>query len=324
MGFFRIPISLTRFVSHKLFIFLQCSHRLDLLQLAGCLSSPGDQSSSNPIGAKISSPTKSSQNHQDRNSSSVEKNTGDDVPDLKDFALSPKIKASGSTAPTVAENLAVPESVPSTSKEVNVGYKVNADSKTVVSTTNRDTSQNRNSSSESLYLQPFTPATSGLSRAPLSTGSEYAQRSRSSSLFVPPHPEERRSQQAAEDSRWRTMTLHADELAPPKGQNSQSNGSKRVHADVDDASPEPVFSPLNDNPQAVLKRRKKDIDAKRVRVAEFQKRRDEAKHARVEAKKKAEEHQVRHAPHIESEAHLTIHSESFKSSGLALTSKSRR
>lgn len=195
---------------------------------------------------------------------------------------------------------------------------VNADSKTVVSTTSRD------SSSESLYLQPLTPATTEASRGPLSTGPEHPQESHSSHPFITPHPEERRSQQTTDDSLWRTMAMHQDKSAPQKGQDSQSNGSKRVHADVDDATPRHVFSPLDDNPQAVLKRRKKDIDAKRVKVAEVQEKRDEAKRALVEAKKKAEEHQVRRPSRVESKAQLTSRSEPFKSSGPASTSKSKR
>ncbi|KAI4125895.1 MAG: hypothetical protein LQ347_005192 [Umbilicaria vellea] len=113
---------------------LQCLQRLELLRLAGCLSSQGDQSSSNPTRAITSSTPKSSANHQSHNSSSVENNTGKDnigLRDAEDFTLLPKFGASGSIAPTVAENVAEPESVPSTSRELGVGHVVNADSKTV-------------------------------------------------------------------------------------------------------------------------------------------------------------------------------------------------
>ena len=119
------------------------------------------------------------------------------------------------------------------------------------------------------------------------------------------------------------MAVHQDEPAPLKEQGPQFRGSKRAHADIDEASPESVSSPLDGNPNAVLKRQKKDVDAMSLKVAELQKKGDEAKCAREEARKKAEEHQVRHPLPIKSEPRLTVCSETFKSSGLTSQGYSR-
>ena len=199
------------------------------------------------------------------------------------------------------KNSAAQDSVPSSSIEFDIEHNVSANSKTVVGNSDRDISRNRTlSSSESLSLQPFTPATSALSLGTLPTRSENPQRRRSGSLFLMPHPEERRSQQTTDSSLWSTMALHQDESVPPKGQQTQHNGSKRAHVDIDDASPEPVSEPFDNKAQAILKRRKKDIDAMRVIVAEVEKKRDEAKRAREEARRKAEEHQERDPAQVDS------------------------
>ena len=220
---------------------------------------------------------------------------------------------------------AAQDSAPSSSREFDIEHKDSANSKTVVGNPVHDISRNRTlSSSESLNLQPFTSATSEPSLRTLSTGSENPQRRFSGPLFLTPHPEERRSQQTTDSLLWSTMALHQAESVPPKGQRTQRKGSKRAHVDIDDASPESVSKPLDNNPQAVLKRLKKDIDAMMAIVAEIEKKRDEAKRAREEARKKAEEHQVRHPAQVDPEARLKVYSESFKSSGPASKSYSRR
>lgn len=283
---------------------------------------PDYQTSGSPTRAAAPFTPKPSLNYHYHKAFSVENDTTDN--NTKSPHLTPKIEGCGSTTPIVAENSAAPENVPSPSIEVDVEDVVIADSKTDV-TSNRDISRHRSlSPSESLYLRPFTPALSEPSLGPLSTRAEHPPRSPSSPLFMTPHPEERRSQQATDDSLWRTTAMHQDQLAPPEGEQPQLNGEKRAHMDDDDATSQPVSSPLDNNPQAVLKRRKKDIDAKRVRVAAIQKRRDEAKRARVQAKKRVEEHWVGHPSYVESRARLTINSEFFRSSGTASTSESRR
>ena len=308
----------------KTFTCILYLYGLESLQAAGLLHLDNQANELSPTSGTTPSTLELSLNYH--KSSSIKNNTSDDKPEvlvLKDFAIPPKIKASRSPAPIVAKSFAAPESVPSPSVEFDVENEVNADSQTVVSTPNRDISRHRNLSvRESIYRHPFTPATSEPSLGPLSTGLGIPQRGPSSPLFLT--PQERRSQQATDDSFWRTMAVHKDDSALPNGHQSQYKGSKRAHMDVENASPESVSSPLDDSPQAVPKRRKKDVEAMRAKVAELQKKRDEVKRAREEAKKKAEEHQVGLHLMLESKARLIVYSESFKSSGPTSRGYSRR
>ncbi|KAA6407426.1 MAG: hypothetical protein FRX48_08669 [Lasallia pustulata] len=309
--------------------FLYRSH--ESLQAAGFLHLSDGQTngiSPSPYLTKATTPAspKPSLNHQ-KISSAVNKKNNQvfEQPESNESVLSPKVGTLEPTTPMGFKNSAAQDSVPSSSIEFDIEHNVSANSTTVVGNSDRDISRNRTlSSSESPSLQPFTPATSALSLGTLPTRSENPQRRRSGSLFLMPHPEERRSQQTTDSSLWSTMALHQDESVPPKGQQTQHKGSKRAHVDIDDASPEPVSEPFDNNAQAILKRRKKDIDAMRVIVAEVEKKRDEAKRAREEARKKAEEHQERDPAQVESESRLTVYSESFKSSGPASKSYSRR
>ncbi|MCJ1304794.1 hypothetical protein MMC08_007607 [Hypocenomyce scalaris] len=71
--------------------------------------------------------------------------------------------------------------------------------------------------------------------------------------------------------------------------NAQDDSAKRPHSRIDDGSSVSGSTFLNDGGQVTLKRRKKDVDALRIKVVELQKKRDEAKRLRGEAQRKAEE-----------------------------------
>ena len=276
---------------YRPFICILSLDSLDSLQAAGFVKSPDpdDQMrgiSSSPSLTTATSPIHPKPSLNNQESSSVVNDTSDDNSEpleSSDFVVLPKVEAVESTAPIVAESAPL-EPAPSRSKAVDGESKVNTNSMIVGRSPDCDISR-----PHSLPLsEQYKPQPSPSSSAP--------QRRSASPFFLTPHPGGDRSQQATDKSLWRTMTVHEGESASSTEQLPQDDSAKRPHSRIGDESSVPGSTFLDDSGQVTLKRRKKDVDAFRIKVAELQKKRDEAKRVREEAKRKAEEHRVGHLP----------------------------